>query len=185
MDSKFWANVALCVVLGILVVLGLSRLSSALTPKGLFVEDPEPSAEAAPLMQQVTLLDYSLAEKPGQMVKARFTVQNESARDIRDLDILCEFYDRNGKYVDRKHWLLADTIPAGSRDSHSWLDRRFVNTRAGGVRCRIADFRVVGEPFFKLHRAEEGHGGEHGMATDEGHPASHGGHEVHGEATHH
>ncbi len=185
MGSKFWANVALCVVLGIVVVLGLSRLGSALTPKGLFVEDPRPSAEAASLMPEVKLLDYSLSEKPGQMVKARFTVQNGSDRDIRDLDILCEFYDRTGKYVDRKHWLLADIVPAGSSDSHSWLDRRFVNTRAGGVRCRIADFRVVGEPFFKLHRAEGGHGEEHGAAAAEELAPTHGGHGSHGEATHH
>ncbi len=177
MGSKFWANVALCVFLGIVVVLGLSRLSSALTPKGLFVEEPQPSPEAAPLLSRVRLEDYGLSEGPGQMVRARFVVRNGSDRDIRDIDVLCEFYDRSGRYVDRKLWLLADPVPAGKTVERSSVERRFINTRAGGTRCRIADFHLVKEPFFRLHRVEGEHGAEHGTAEAAGHgEVMHGGH---------
>ncbi|HEB49297.1 MAG TPA: hypothetical protein ENI89_01695 [Desulfobulbus sp.] len=180
MGSKFWANVALCVFLGIVTVLGLSRLSSALTPKGLFVEDPKPSPEAAALMDKVKLVDYRLSEKPGQVVSAEFYVENHSDRDIKDLDVLCEFYDRNGRHVDRKFWLLADTVPAGKAVRHTSAERMFVNTRASGLRCQLADFRLVKPPFFRLHRVEGGHhGGEHGVAEG----GVHGG-AVHG-AVHH
>ncbi len=185
MGSKFWANVALCVFLGIIVVLGLSRLSSALTPKGLFVEEPKPSPEAAALMDKVKLVDYRLSEKPGQVVTAEFYVQNTSDRDIRDLNVLCEFYDHNGRYVDRKLWLLAHTLPAGQADRYTSVERRFVNTRATGLRCRLADFRLVKPPFFQLHRAGEGGTGEeHGAAGAGGHgEAMHAG-AMHGEMPH-
>ncbi len=190
MGSKFWANVALCVFLGIVAVLGLSRLSSALTPKGLFVEDPKPSPEAAALMNKVKLVDYRLSEKPGQVVEAEFYVENGSDKDIKDLDILCEFYDRNGRHVDRKFWLLADTVPAGKAARHTQAERMFINTRASGLRCQLADFRLVHEPFFRLHRVEGGHGEAHEAAGEGGHgeamhaAPAHGGHGGHGESAH-
>lgn len=187
MGSRFWANVALCVVLGILAVLGLTRLSSALTPKGLLATEPEPSPEVAALMRKVRLVDYRLSERPGHMVRAAFYVQNESDRDIKNISILCEFFDRNGRYVDRKLWLLADTVPAGKSDRHTMEQRRFVNTRANGLRCRLADFQVVEPPWFRVHRVEEGHGGEHAALQESGHgetmpgAAAHG---AHGEGGH-
>ena len=88
MGKKFWAKIILCVFIGGVASVVLARIPSALTPKGVLVSDPEPSAEAAPLMNKVRLADYSLSEDPGHMVKGEFVVNNSSEKDIENVDVL-------------------------------------------------------------------------------------------------
>jgi hypothetical protein len=176
MGKKFWANIILCVFIGIVASAVLAKIPSALTPKGLLVTDPEPSAEAAPLMDKVVLADYNLAENPGQMVNGEFIVKNTSDKDVKNIDILCDFYDGSAKFLDREEWLLSGRIPAGKTMRHASVARRFVNTGSKDMKCRIVNFEVAGAPFFKLHRVEGGH---HGHAEAEGHEAAGHGHGQH------
>ncbi|HEB70249.1 MAG TPA: hypothetical protein ENI88_11615, partial [Desulfobulbus sp.] len=60
MGKKFWANLALCILIGGLFTFAVTSISSALTPKGLFVTEPKPSAEIAALMPEVQLVNYKL-----------------------------------------------------------------------------------------------------------------------------
>ncbi len=171
MGKKFWANLALCILIGGLFTFAVTSISSALTPKGLFVTEPKPSAEIAALMPEVQLVNYKLAESPGQLVHADFVVRNSSDQDIRDLKVLCEFYGADGKFMDRKIWLLSGKIPAGETMEHKSLSRRFVNTRARGLQCSLVDFDIVQAPSFVLHRSSGGHeeaAGEHGAPSAEG-----------------
>jgi hypothetical protein len=183
MGKKFWANVILCVFIGGVLSVVLTNISSALTPKGLLVSDPEPSPEAAALMSKVVLADYSLSEDPGHMVKGEFVVNNGSGVDVKNIDVLCEFFDKNGTYLDREQWLLSGQVPAGKAMRHSSIARRFVNTATQSTKCRIIDFQVASAPFFELHRVEGGHGGH---AAVKGHGNSHGeGHAAEKEPAHH
>lgn len=169
MGKKFWANIFLCVFIGIVLSLVLANIGSALTPKGVLPPHFEPSAEAAALMDKVVLSDYTLTEAPGQMVSGKFVVTNTSGQDIKNVDVLCEFFDGSGKYLDREQWLLSGTVPTGKTMSHSSVARRFVNTASKKMKCSIVNFKVAEAPFFQLHRVE----GEHGEATaDEGHGAA-------------
>ena len=187
MGKKFWANIILCVFIGSVAGVVLANIPSALTPKGLLVSDPEPSPEAAPLMDKVLLADYALSEDPGHMVKGEFVVNNTSDKDIKNIDVLCEFFDEANNYLDREEWLLAGEVPAGKAMRHSSVARRFVNTASQGMKCRIVDFELVTPPAFALHRVEGGHGGHGGHAAAEGHGEGHGkGHgEGHEAAAHH
>jgi hypothetical protein len=179
MGKKFWAKIILCVFIGTMASVVLANIPSALTPKGLLVSDPEPSPEAAPLMDKVQLADYALSEDPGQMVKGDFVVNNASDKDIKNVEVLCEFFDASGKYLDREQWLLSGKVPAGKAMRHSSVARRFVNTTSKSMKCRIVDFQIDTPPMFVLHRVEGGHGGHgggHGAAAahGEGHGAGHG-----------
>ncbi len=171
MTKQFWANLALCVVLGALAIFGLSRVSTALTPKGLLVSDPRPSSAAAPLMSEVVLARYQVGEVQDHVIEADFVVRNGSARDVKNIKVLCEFYDDQGKYRDRKLWLLSTTVPAGEIMTVSSAGKRFVNSRARALECRISDFQVAGEPFFVLSRVTPaphdapGSGEGHGAST--------------------
>ncbi len=172
MKRRYWtdylAKVALCIILGLLVTFALTRLSSALTPQGLLAGDPEPSAEAVPLLPKVVLAGYHIGEDQDHMVKAVFYLQNNSDKDVKDVDILCKFYNDKGSFMDRKMWTVSGTIPAGKGLKHTDLARIFVNTRSRVLSCRITDLKVARPPFFVLHRAPAGHGEEaaagHGTA---------------------
>jgi len=173
MGKKFWANLALCVVIGGLFTFAVTSISSALTPKGLFVTDPKPPAEIAALMPEVQLVNYRLSESPGHMVQADFVVRNSSDQDVKNLKVLCEFYGADGKFLDRKTWLLSGEIQAGETMQHNSLNERFVNTRAKGLQCSLVDFDIAKAPSFVLHRSSGGHGdqeteGGHGEASAEG-----------------
>lgn len=174
MTREYWANFALCIVLGTLVIFAITKASSALTPKGLFVDDPKPSQTAQEMMQEVVLTKYQLSESQKNMVEADFYVQNKSAQSIKNIQILCEFFDSNGMYRDRKTWLLAETVPSMHALKISSVTKRFVNTGAEALNCNISDFQVVKKSAFSLERhVSKGHG----QASEEGHgqkaPAGH------------
>ncbi|MFA7454937.1 MAG: FxLYD domain-containing protein [Desulfobulbaceae bacterium] len=163
MTKDFWANLALCVFLGIVAIFGVAKIGSALTPKGLLVGEPRPSAEAAPLLPDVQLTGYQLGETLDRVVEADFEIRNNSGHDIRNIRILCEFYDADNNYVDRKWWLLNEVVPAGGEVAISRAQRRYVNTRSHTLNCEIADLQPVSEPFFTVHRVEpKGHDGGQG-----------------------
>jgi len=177
MGKKIWANLVLCVVLGGLFAFGITSVSSALTAKGLFVTEPEPTAEVAGLLANVQLVNYNLSEDPNRMVRADFVVRNSSEQDVKNLSVQCEFFDPEGKFLDRKTWLLSGSLPAGKTITQNTISKRFVHSQAKGMQCQLVDFALVQEPAFVLHRVEGGHGGgDHdASATDAGHgaPAGH------------
>jgi hypothetical protein len=127
-------------------------------------------------MDKVTLADFKLAKGAEHVVMGEFTVSNISDKEIKNIDVLCEFFDGAGKYLDREQWLLAARVPAGKTLHHSSAARRFVHTGSQKIECRIVDFEVPQAPFFELHRVEGGHvkvaaGEGHGAAeaADQGH----------------
>ena len=172
MGKKFWANIILCVFIGGVASVVLANINSALKPKGLLATDPEPSVDAAALMDKVILADYNLVENPGHMVDGEFFVRNISDNEIKNVDVLCEFFDGDRKYLDQEQWLLSDSVPAGKTIRHASVARRFVHTGSRGMQCRIVDFEVVQPSFFELHRVEGGHGD----AGAEGHESATQGH---------
>lgn len=165
MSKQYWAKLALSLILGSLAIYAAANLGSALTPKGLLVTEPSPSAEAAPLLPQVVLARYEVGESLDRVVEANFYVENKSGKDVKNIGVMCEFFDKQGGYVDRERWLLAETVPAGQAVLLNQAARRFVNTGARAYNCRIADFQLVKEPFFALERvAVASHGSGHGEA---------------------
>ena len=171
MTRQFWANLTLCIVLGALVIFSITQISSALTPKGLFMDDPQPSKEAEAMMQEVVLTQFRLGEDPNKMVKADFVIQNKSVQAIKNIKVLCEFFDAEGAYLDQELWLLAETVPSMNDLKASTISKRFVNTKAQALFCAIRDFQVVKEPAFKLERhVSSGHG--EAAESDHGTPAS-------------
>ncbi len=176
MGKKYWANLILCVILGGLFVFGITSVSSALTPKGLFYTEPEPSAEVAAFVDDVKLVDYKLSEDENKIVQAGFVVRNSSEQDVKNLNVQCEFFDAGGKFLDRKTWLLQGPVPAGKDMKQQTLSRRFVNSHAKGMECKLVNFALVEAPAYVLHRVEGGHGGEHDASAGD---ASHGAHAGH------
>ena len=130
------------------------------------MEDSKPSHETEALMQEVVLTKYQLSEGKKNMVEADFYVQNKSAQAVKNIEVLCEFFDDNGQYRDRKEWILAETVPSMHALKISSVSRRFVNTSAQALNCSIKDFQIVKPPAFVLERHV---GGGHGESSESDH----------------
>ncbi len=175
MDTKFWANTALCMVLGGSVICGLVNSSSALTPKGLFAKDAEPSALMKELQDKVVLDSYSVGELSGHVVKGDFLVSNHSEKDVKNLSVRCEFYGEQtdagnkGHYLGEGTWILTEMTSAGDTNVYQTSAKRYVNTKTKGISCEITDLQLAKAPFYSLHRASSG--GGHGAAAPDDHGA--------------
>ncbi|MDW7772270.1 MAG: hypothetical protein SCH71_05195 [Desulfobulbaceae bacterium] len=166
MNREYWANLILGVFLAVLAMYAVAKMGSVLTPKGLFVGEPEISQEAARFLNDVRLTQFSIVRE-NRKVTADFYVRNNAAADVKNLEILCEFYDENGSYLKREKWILYHTFPAGTEEKFTSVTERFVNVR-GPVECLITDLQPVGDPGFDPHQqAGAGHGNAYG--DDAGH----------------
>jgi len=172
MGKDFWANLILCLVLGSILIFAVTKIGSALTPKGLLVGEAQPSAEAASLLKDVVITQYSIIQDRNHKVAADFYIRNNSAQDVKNVHVLCDFFDRQGKYLDREQWILTQTFPSGEEHEAASILASFVNMKDRS-KCRITDLELAKDPIFKLHRATGGHG--HGESGETGHADSHGG----------
>lgn len=170
MSREYWANLILCGLLAVIIIFAVTRIGSALTPKGLLVSDPEPSKVAATLLDDVRLTQFSIVRGQNRQVSADFYIQNNSDQDVKNVNILCEFFDENGSYLDRDKWILYHTFPGAREEKFTSVSDRFIHVK-GSVDCQIIDLQPVKDPFFRLHRsASGGHGEAKGGA--EGHSES-------------
>lgn len=176
MSRKYMANLALCIVLGGLVIFSVTQVGSALTPKGLFVSELELSHQAEKMKQDVVLTKYQIVKTvKNNMVEADFYIRNDSVHDINNVSVSCDFFDENRKFRDRMVWKSAETIPGQNLVKITSVSRRYMNTNVKNSACLITDFQLVKNSFFTLDRhTEEGHGN---AAEEGGHdkqaPAGH------------
>ena len=159
MTRQYWANLALCIVLGALAIFSVTHVGSALTPQGLFMSKSTPSPEAEKLLKDVVMTKYKIGESPDKMVEADFYIQNNSSQSVKNIIVECDFVGENGKHSDRETWNLSETIPAKHQAKISSVTKRFVNTRSEAMSCSIVDIQAVKKPAFALERhVAKGHG---------------------------
>ncbi len=174
MGKDFWANLVLCFVLAVLLIFAVTHIGSALTPKGLLVNEPQPSAEAAPLLKDIEIAQYSINRNKDKKVAADFYIRNNSDQDVKNIHVFCEFFDENSVYLDREEWILSQTFPSGEEHKSASVLERFVNMK-GISDCRIVDLQLAKDPGFKLNRSTGGHGEAESHDTGHDEPLS-GGH---------
>ncbi len=176
MGKDFWANMIFCLVLAVFAIFAVTRIGSALTPKGLLAGEPRPSAEAAPLLKEVGITQYRIIMDRGHRVAAHFYIRNNSPVDVKNVSILCDFYDQSGNFMDREKWILSQTFPAGEEKKSSSVLESFVNMN-GASDCRVTDLQIVKSrgPMAQTHGsaaapAESGSGETgHGVPLGGGH----------------
>ncbi len=171
MDKVRWAKVVLCLVVGILAALGLAGLSSALTPKGLFMNAVKPSS-AAEELAKIQLVNYELGQSPGNMVSTTFLVRNDSDENIKNVQLLCEFFDGEGRYLDRAKWLMNTIITAGETKSLESTERKFIHSKRVSYQCAVHGFQVVRPAFYSLHGKSGRHDSHAGPLHDEAQPST-------------
>jgi len=165
MTRQYWANLALCILLGAFVLFSISRIGSALTPKGLFVVEPSPSSDAEKVLKDVLLVEYPpiINDIEDSMVTAEFLVRNDSAHSVKSITVLCDFEDEKEQHRDRKVWTFAERVTPGEQKPLRSISKLYLNRSARFSACRITDLQLVEKPFFALERhVSEEHGGSSG-----------------------
>ena len=74
---------------------------------------------------------------------ANFTIRNDSAYEIRDIEIVCDHYARSGTRIDRNERTIYDIVPAKRRRTFRNFNMGFIHSQVQKSGCRIADL-VVG-----------------------------------------
>ncbi|MBM9511403.1 hypothetical protein [Desulfogranum marinum] len=162
MNMKKSANVILCLFLGLVFFWGLVGLRNVLTPKGVFVKDNRYGQESETgLAGDVQLSSYDLEQDPNRWVRAKFVVSNVSAEDVKNVRVVCEFYDPQAQYLDSKQWLLAGVVPAGKTMEHNSLQRKFIHSRATDFQCHLTRYELIRGFHSGKHGTDVEHGNEH------------------------
>jgi len=73
----------------------------------------------------------------GSRALMTFTVRNANAYDIKDLELLCAFKSRDGRYATERRKLVAETVAMKSRKAFPMTLVGHVNVRAERAKCSL------------------------------------------------
>lgn len=73
----------------------------------------------------------------GSRALMTFTVRNANAYDIKDIELLCAFRSRDGRYATERRKLVAETVAMKSRKAFPMTLVGHVNLRAERAKCSL------------------------------------------------
>lgn len=73
----------------------------------------------------------------GSQALMTFTVRNTNEYAVKDLEILCAFRSRDGRYTTERRRILDDTVGMKSRKAFPMTLMGFVNIKATNARCAV------------------------------------------------
>ena len=126
------------ILIGIIVAFGV--LSNKLSYLGTTTTTPyTPKEEALNLVK----LDYSWSTSAGgSLMKADFTISNNSAYDIQDIEIECTHYAKSGTEIDSNTVTIYNIVDKRSSKSFNDFDMGFINSQAYETSCDITDISI-------------------------------------------
>ncbi len=142
MNSKQWANAIVCLTALMIFAYGVSRIAAAPDIAALLSPEVAVSKMAAARADTVILDGFELTvNQVTKRTKAVFRLTNKTKASVRDISILCDFYDDSGTSWGRGRWDIYDTLPAGRSETFVRADRRFISyhVRPEQSRCTIVN----------------------------------------------
>lgn len=73
----------------------------------------------------------------GSRALMTFTVRNANAYDIKNLELLCAFKSRDGRYTTERRKLVAETVAMKSRKAFPMTLVGHINLRASKAKCSL------------------------------------------------
>jgi hypothetical protein len=73
----------------------------------------------------------------GSQALMTFTIRNANAYDVKDLEILCAFRSKDGRYTTERRRVFDDTVGMKSRKAFPMTLMGFVNIKATKARCAV------------------------------------------------
>lgn len=101
--------------------------------------DPSPKQVA---LENVNL-DFSWDKEGfGNVMKAKFTVTNNSQYQIKDIEITCTHYAKSGTRIDSNERTIYDVVPAKGQSTFEKFNMGFIHSQAEKSICVITDLKV-------------------------------------------
>ncbi len=125
--------------------------TSAQTMIAVTPDEPQAQPDAAPAAQQPGAIFPEPAQTDhlrisrqsfrrgglGSKALVTFTLRNDNDYAVKDLEILCSFRSRDGRYSTERRRTLSDTVDTRSRKTFSGTLVGFVNIRASRAKCSL------------------------------------------------
>jgi hypothetical protein len=154
LDRRIWLGASLVAMIGIAGWVFMPSFAKTPEPDltlNLAVADPAADsatidAQPAKLTtspEKVDLDRVSLSRQSfrrggmGSRALMTFTVRNANAYDIKDLELLCAFKSRDGRYTTERRKLVAETVAMKSRKAFPMTLVGHVNVRASKAKCSL------------------------------------------------
>ena len=105
-----------------------------------------PAPSVSPLqaaMAATELREYSWSKTAGgSLMKADFTIRNNGATDIKDIEIICEHQGPSGTKIDSNTRTIFEIVPAGKTRTFKSFDMGFIHSQAVSTSCRIKKISI-------------------------------------------
>ncbi|QUS40125.1 hypothetical protein RPMA_15760 [Tardiphaga alba] len=154
LDRRIWLGACAIVAIGIVGWMLIPSFAKAPEPDltlNLAVATPQddskitdtkppPSVEMAETvdLDKVRLSRQSFRRGGmGSRALMTFTVRNANAYDIKDLELLCAFRSRDGRYTTERRKMVADTVAMKSRKAFPMTLVGHINVRASKAKCSL------------------------------------------------
>lgn len=128
----------------VLVVI-ISASNSPSSPDAVSVA-PAPAADkSASLLSEVDLVFDWKKQGFGSIMEADFTVKNQSAADIKDITIRCDYFAKSQTRIDHSERTIFDVVPARSSKSFPKFNMGFMSDQTYQAACKITSVKPAKE----------------------------------------
>lgn len=105
-----------------------------------------PAPSVSPLqaaMAATELRDFSWSKTAGgSLMKADFTIRNNGATAIKDIEITCDHQGPSGTKIDSNTRTIFEIVPAGKTRTFKSFDMGFIHSQAVSTSCRIKKISI-------------------------------------------
>lgn len=164
MNGNFLGKIAISIVIFSIAIFTIKTFNSSTNISQLLLPPIKVSATAQELLDSVTLSHSEVAvQEKGHLTRASFAIDNNSNRDIKNIEIICTLMDNAGNEQGRDKWVLYDTIKAQTNGVVVHTSKMFVSDRASVSQCQIVDLEIATAPLIAVHRKDTR---THGLPQD-------------------
>lgn len=93
-------------------------------------------------LKQVKLDFKARKEGFGNVMEADFTISNNSAHSIKDIEISCDHYAKSGTKIDSNTRTIYDTVKAHSKRTFRNFNMGLIHSQAASTSCSVSDLQI-------------------------------------------
>lgn len=107
------------------------------------IAPPRPTHTTKDTAMRAVKLDYKCSKSDIGILMADFSITNNSASEIKDIEITCEHYGKSGTKIDSNKRTIYDIIPAYETKFFNDFNMGFVHSQAHSTVCRCTGLKIV------------------------------------------
>lgn len=131
------------VIVGLVVLVLIGALNSSPSRPSTGTARPEPALSPRETAFQATeLVDYSWRKEFGSTMEASFTIRNNGAKAIKDIEIECIHFAPSGTRIDSNKRTIYEVIEPGKTRVFKDFSMGFMHSQADSSNCKIKSIQI-------------------------------------------